>query len=341
MTTTPANAQKTILLLFGGESPEHEVSLASARNVSHAIGKEHTVIFCYISRDGQWWHVDKVADDTSGQVITPLLGKSAIKVGPQEVKIDVIFPVLHGQNGEDGTVQSLGRLMHTPIVGCGINGSVLCMDKTLTKRLLQDANILVVPYVVCENHMPRPTYAVLAAQLDSSALFVKPARLGSSIGISKASSAEELAAALDTAFKYDSKVLIEAGLPVREIEVAVLGHNATPQASVAGEIIPDRDFYSYDSKYDNNSTSAIKIPAELDAKMADRIRALAVQTFQTLDCQGLARVDFFINTSTSELYVNEVNTLPGFTNISMYPKLWEASGISYADLVEKLITLAA
>lgn len=331
---------KTILLVFGGESPEHEISLISAANVRAAIGTQHTVICCYIDPEGQWWHVAKVEKKkSSSQPIMPQPGKSAVYIGNQSFAIDVIFPVLHGQNGEDGTIQGLAQMMHTPIVGCGITGSAICIDKVLTKQLLEQAGLPVVPYVVCSKTEQRPAYDALSKKL-STELFIKPARLGSSIGVSKARSAHELTAALDQAFQYDTKVLIEPTLQVREIEVAVLGSNDAPQASVAGEIVPDRDFYSFESKYDSDSTTALQIPAKISETQQRQIRSLAAQAFTVLHCQGLARVDFFMSAANGDLYINEVNTLPGFTSISMYPKLWEATGLTQPALIEELLMLA-
>ena len=331
-------SKPTILVVYGGESPEHEVSIASATNVYKALDtSKYTVLLCYIDPNGRFWHTETIEPHTSYQ-LTPVMGTSTVAYDNQTHHIDAIFPVLHGQNGEDGTIQGLARLLHAPIVGCGVAASSICIDKVLTKQLLDHNNIPTVPCTVVHRGDAYPSYEQVKIKLGST-LFVKPAHLGSSVGVSKVTDGNALLAALDAAFALDDTVLIEAGITARELEVAVLGHNAQPQASVVGEIVPDREFYSFESKYDPDATSQVKIPADISAETAERIRDYAVQAFTALQCEGLARVDFFIDPA-GKVYLNEINTLPGFTDISMYPQLWQHNGISYTELLTRLIELA-
>ena len=254
-------------------------------------------------------------------------------------KIDVIFPVLHGPYGEDGSVQGLCRLANMPCVGAGILGSAVGMDKDVMKRLLRDAGIPIARFVTIIRGGPAPSFAALKAELGTP-LFVKPANLGSSVGISRVGSASEYEKALAAAFEYDTKVVVEECIIGREIECAVLG-NTDPQASVPGEIVTggSHSFYDYEAKYLDEKGAELRIPAPLDAALAGKVRALALRAFTVLCCDGMARVDMFVK-ETGEVLVNEINTIPGFTRISMYPKLWEASGISYPQLVDRLISLA-
>lgn len=335
------SATKTILLAFGGESPEHDVSLRSAANILEAIDHTRfTVICCYIDRRGRWWYVEDVTtNNTNSPRINPIMGESSVQIDAESHAVDVLFPVLHGQNGEDGTIQGLARMAHIPIVGCDIDGSSICIDKVTTKKLLEQAGLPVVPYDVCHIGQIRPAYDDLRSKFGGESFFVKPTRQGSSVGVGKASNPAELEAAFIEAFRHDAKILIEPALHVREIEVAVKGTALCPDVSIPGEIIPDRDFYDYASKYDSNSTSTIAIPAQLDTRTIGQIQSYARQAFETLHCRGLARVDFFVD-DTGAVYINEINTLPGFTSISMYPKLWEASGVAYRQLITELIDLA-
>lgn len=331
-------SKSTILLAYGGESPEHTVSIASATNVYNALDtSKYTVLLCYIDKKGGFWYSETIKPQTTHR-LTPVLGTSTVEYDGLAQHVDVIFPVLHGQNGEDGTIQGLARLLHTPIVGCGVVASGICIDKVLTKQLLDYNHIPIVPFMVCHKGDAYPTHKQVTEKLGET-LFVKPARLGSSVGVSKVVDEASLFAALDAALVLDDKVLIEAGIAARELEVAVLGHNARPQASVVGEIIPDREFYSFESKYDADATSQVKIPAEIPDETAKRIRTYAIQAFTALQCEGLSRVDFFIDPAGG-VYLNEINTLPGFTDISMYPQLWQHEGINYTDLLTKLIEFA-
>ncbi len=229
-------------------------------------------------------------------------------------------------------------MTHIPIVGCDVDSSVICIDKVTTKKLLERAGLPVVPYIACYNHETQPSFTSLQAQLGGESFFVKPARQGSSVGVGKVCTPSELHAGLANAYQYDAKVLIEPAMHIREIEVAVKGTTLHPDASIPGEIIPDRDFYDYESKYASSSTTAIAIPADLDPKTIGKLQTYARRTFTALLCRGLARVDFFVDTN-NDIYINEVNTLPGFTSISMYPKLWQASGVSRHQLITELIDL--
>ncbi|HMH70653.1 MAG TPA: D-alanine--D-alanine ligase family protein [Candidatus Saccharimonadales bacterium] len=334
----------TVLLLFGGESSEHDVSISSARNVYAAIDdNKYEVELGYIDRDGKWWlleRLDGVVVTHGAPQLAPVLGSQSFVTFPsgRVIKPDVILPILHGKNGEDGSVQGLAQLLHIPIVGCDMTASALCMDKVVTKELLRGAGIKVVPYETHTVTAPAPDFNKLSMRLGSP-LFVKPARSGSSVGVSKVYSEDELMTALETAHQHDPVALIEAGVTGREIEVAVLGNPPAHQASIAGEIKPEGDFYSYDSKYAATSTSQIIIPAEVDVATMARIRELALKSYELMGCRGLARVDFFL-LENGTVYLNEINTLPGFTNISMYAKLWRHDGISYSELVERLLSLS-
>lgn len=332
----------TVLLLYGGESSEHEVSLSSARNVYAAIDNmKFDVLFGYIDSHGKWWLLEAFGEDPHGAPqLVPVLASGSFVTIPDNKIIhpDVIFPVLHGANGEDGSVQGLAQLLHIACVGCDMTASAICMDKLATKEILQTANIAVAPYQVHRAGDEVPDFTELISRL-TAPLFVKPTRAGSSVGVSKVRTAEELTAALDLAHQHDPVALIEQGITGRELEVAVLGNPPEHRASGVGEIKPGEDFYSYDDKYATNSTSQVIIPAELDDAKRDEIREVAEKSYAVLGCRGLARVDFLL-AEDGTVYLNEVNTLPGFTNISMYPKLWREQGVSYSALVSRLIELA-
>lgn len=334
----------TVLLLFGGESSEHEVSISSARNVYAAIDDEkYTVLLGYIDKAGKWWLLETIgmSIDTHGSPqLVPVLGSGSFLTIPHNnvIRPDVILPILHGKNGEDGSVQGLAQLLHISIVGCDMTSSVLCMDKVATKEILRANGIKIVPY---EKHIAGqdiPDFNKISMRLGSP-VFVKPSRAGSSVGVSKVFTEEEFIAALELAHRHDSVALIEAGITGREIEVAVLGNPPHHKASVAGEIEPEGDFYSYDSKYSSSSQSKVIIPAKISLEQSYRVRDWALKSYELLGCSGLTRVDFFLD-SDGTVYLNELNTLPGFTNISMYPKLWRHEGISYAQLIERFISLA-
>jgi D-alanine-D-alanine ligase len=334
----------TVLLLFGGESPEHEVSISSARNVYAALdNSKFNVVLGYIDHHGKWWLLDRMGEDVSphgAPQLAPVLGSGSFVTFPSSrvIKPDVILPILHGKNGEDGTVQGLAELLHIPIVGCDVTASSICMDKFATKEILRANDIKIVPYETHHINQPRPDFNKLSMTLGSP-LFVKPSRAGSSVGVSKVYSEEEFSHALDEAHKHSDVALIETGVSAREVEVAVLGNPPSHKTTVAGEIKPDGDFYSYDSKYSSGSHSELLIPAPLEPGTMRRIRDMAARAYELLGCRGLARVDFFL-TDDDTIYLNELNTLPGFTNISMYAKLWREEGVSYSELIERLINLA-
>jgi len=348
-------------VLFGGESAEHEVSLQSAKNVVAAIDSaRYQVVLIGIDRAGRWHLADEsrfLADATDPRRIHMPAAETAIAIAPGKSSdlveldagavlptLDVIFPALHGPMGEDGTVQGLLRLAHLPFVGPGVLGSAIGMDKDVAKRLLRDAGIAVAPWLTVLGRDLAPSWSETSSRLGTS-VFVKPANMGSSVGVSKVSSEIEFEAALDEAFSFDSKVLLERAIVGREIECAVLG-NQQPLASLPGEVVPRHEFYSYDAKYLDDVGADLVVPADLDAETIAKIQELSVRVFQSLCCEGMARVDFFLTTSNEsgfdegELVVNEINTIPGFTRISMYPKLWAASGVSYPELIDRLIGLA-
>ena len=363
-------------VLFGGESPEHEVSLRSAKNVIEAIDRErYDVVLIGIDRRGRWHLADesrflrhasdprriRLPDAPIRLAVTPGRRARIVPVvpnGPGEragsgearpeaaalPELDVIFPVLHGPFGEDGTVQGLLRLAHLPFVGPGILGSAVCMDKDVAKRLLRDAGIPVAPFITVLSRAEAPAWDEAVAALDAP-IFVKPANMGSSVGVSKVETDADYRRALDEAFSFDTKVLLERTIRGREIEISVLG-NEKPEASIPGEIAPTHAFYSYEAKYLDHDGADLLIPADLDAETTARAREIAVRAFRALCCEGMARVDLFLATSAcgalpaGSLVVNEINTLPGFTRISMYPKLWDASGVSYPELIDRLIRLA-
>lgn len=345
-------------VLFGGRSGEHEVSLASARNVMDALREAgHTVIPIGITIEGRWLPQPDAWQRLTAQVRGELAAPGANAQADAEEgwgllpqaqpdqrlpEIDVVFPVLHGPYGEDGTVQGLLEMANLPFVGSGVLGSAVAMDKVVARQLFAQAGLPQTAYqVVMRRDWRRdPDAAVSAVELALAyPVFVKPANLGSSVGISKARDRSQLEMALDLAARYDRKLLVEAAVPhAREIEVSVLG-NDDPIASVPGEIIPSNEFYDYNAKYQDDRSQLI-IPALLDHATAELVRTYAVRAFKALDCEGLARVDFLVDGARGMVYLNEINTMPGFTRISMYPKLWVASGISYAELVDRLVQLA-
>lgn len=333
-----------IMLLFGGESSEHSISISSARNVFAALNDTKFDIYLgFIDKSGRWWLLDSLdqVDNIEDAIqLVPVLGTKNFTTIPESIYInpDVILPILHGENGEDGTIQGLARLMHIPTVGCNVASSAICMDKVITKQLLEYNGIKTVPYSVHLFEEPTPDFNQLS-QLLGEFLFIKPAGCGSSVGISKVKNGHELTEALKIAHKFDRKVLIERAINARELEVGMLGNGIGARASVVGEVRPDSEFYSFESKYSTNSQTKVIIPADISSELSEKIRGIAKKAFAILGCEGLARVDFFL-ADDGALYLNEVNTLPGFTNISMYPKLWSAEGLSYTELIEKLVLLA-
>jgi D-alanine-D-alanine ligase len=316
----------------------------SAHNVYAAIDNaQFDVVPVYIDERGRWWRLETFADNIeieAAEQLLPVLGAGGFRAMESGgvVKPDVILPILHGRGGEDGSVQGLAELLHIPIVGCGVASSALCLDKDLTKHLLIGMGISVVPHKSVMRYERPPQYSNLVPRL-SKTMFVKPARQGSSVGISKVTSDIELQNALHTAFAYDDKVIIEKAIVGRELEVAMLGNPPLVEASDVGEIKTDQPFYDYDTKYGQGSTAEVIVPAKLSHDMSEAVRMLALQVFEVLDCAGLARVDFFVDRH-DKIYVSEVNTMPGFTNISMYSKLWLHVGVTYPKLIEHLINLA-
>lgn len=344
-------------LIFGGKSTEHEVSLQSARNIFDALDRNRfDITLIGIDKRGQWQVADSSgflinSDNPSTIALIPSEEKLALAPGYDHgqwltvdnhekafSQIDVAFPIVHGAQGEDGSLQGLLRILDIPQVGSGVLGSAACMDKDVTKRLLRDAGIDIAPFVtVTRANRTRLDVDKVIAELGLP-LFVKPASQGSSVGVSKVKQPGDLQQALDEAFLYDHKVLIEQGINGREIECAVLG-NDDPEASVCGEILLNDEFYSYDTKYISSTGSSLAIPAQISDEASAAIQQIALKSFTALECKGLARVDVFL-TPEGRVVVNEINTLPGFTRISMYPKLWAASGLSYSDLLTRLVELA-
>jgi len=333
--------QTKILVLFGGESSEHEVSVSSARNVVNAINIEKfDVSICFIDKNGQWWLTDSTDPFSEHKTaLVPVLGTKSFVAGDTTIKPDVILSVLHGVNGEDGAVPALAQLLHIPIVGCDMTSSALSMNKLATKLVAKASGIPIVPFAVHQAVDGAVVFDEISQELGAT-LFVKPANAGSSVGVSKASNQDELDVALAEAHKHDALVLIEKAIDARELEVAVLGNYPDTKASVVGEINPDGDFYTYDSKYAEGTQSEAIIPADISSEVSEQIQSLALRTFETLGGSGLSRVDFFLDRQTNEVYLNEINTLPGFTDISMYPKLWQQGGIEYPQLIERLIEFA-
>lgn len=333
----------TVLLLFGGESAEHDVSIASARNVFAALDDEKfDVKLGFIDKTGKWWllpALEQVVSTHGHPQLVPVLGTGQLTTLPETIALqpDVILPILHGTNGEDGTIQGLAQLLHVPIVGNGVAASAVCMDKDFTKQLLQADDLPVVEGKVLYVYNQHPTYEEMQKELGGT-LFVKPANLGSSVGVYKVKNQEEWEDALAGAFMHDEKVLVERAIEARELEVAVLGAKNNIEVSGVGEVKPDAEFYSYESKYDASSQSKIIIPAELAESTFEKIRDYAKRAFQAVGGAGMARVDFFLD-AEGKIYINEINTIPGFTNISMYPKLWRQQGLNYPDLIEKLIKI--
>lgn len=354
-------------VLFGGRSGEHEVSLNSARNVMDALTKAgHTVVPMGITPQGHWLTTANpmallsgeaqpasngtvtVASTTNGATNGAAHAYDSWALLPHAQadaplpSIDVIFPVLHGTYGEDGTVQGLLEMANLPYVGCGVLASAVAMDKAVAKQLFEQAGLQQAAYQVLLRRQWRTEPAQVIAQLESALrypMFVKPANLGSSVGISKVHDRSELAPALDLACRYDRKLVVEQGVPnAREIEVSVLG-NDEPLVSGVGEIVPGNEFYDYAAKYLSDN-SQLLIPAPISDEMVAQVQAMAIKAFRAADGSGLARVDFLLDNERQLLYLNEINTMPGFTRHSMYPKLWEAAGMSYPELVDRLLTLA-
>ena len=334
-------------VLYGGKSAEHDVSIASAKNIVQAMDKnKYDIQLIKISKKGIWyWQKDaEVPTESTSETDEVILSNEGVgasdlvEIGNKlELKtLDVIFSIIHGTYGEDGSLQGFLEMLDMPYVGPGILGSAVGMDKDLSKRLLIEAGIRVANSMTLYKWSEQqPTYDEVTEKLGTP-VFMKPCNAGSSVGVSKIRNAEEYAAGLAEAFRFDTKILIEEFINGREIECAVLG-NENPKASVLGEILPTQDFYSYDAKY-NDTSSKTQMPADIPEKLTNDIRKEAIKVFQVLGCEGMARVDFFLR--GQEYFLNEINTIPGFTNISMYPQLWAYSGIPQTQLMDELINLA-
>ncbi len=335
--------RQTVLLLFGGESSEHDVSISSARNVYAAMdGDKYNVLICYIDRHGKWWLLNKWTDELSEHGGSQLLAAPGTKSfmtipGNTIIHPDVILPILHGKNGEDGTVQGLASLLHIPIVGCDTTASAVCMDKILTKQILEANGIQTADCVVHRSGATLPKYDEVSQRL-GEVLFVKPSRSGSSVGVTKVHNKSEFIPAIHKALEHDDRVLIERAIVGRELETAVLGNPPHHKVSGVGEIVVGAEFYDYDDKYSPGSTSQVLTNVELDPSVEEKICNMSAHVYEVLGCTGLARVDYLLQGKVP--YVMEVNTLPGFTNISMYPKLWRAAGMHYPQLIEALIDSA-
>ncbi len=345
-----------VAIIFGGKSAEHEISIISAKNVIDAIDKEkYEIVPIGIDKDGTWYlneqskfilessnpklakinkaneKVALVATNNSNELMS-------ITGNKNKGKIDVAFPILHGPYGEDGSIQGLFRMANIPYVGADVLGSAMGMDKDILKRLIRDAKIPTPKFEAFDKISIKNTSFKKLTETIGLPIFIKPANLGSSVGISKTSSEEGFKKAVNIAFEYDKKIICEESITGREIECSVLG-NEEPIASLPGEIVVKSEFYSYETKYLDEGAATLEIPAKLPEEIIKKIQEYAVKVFKVLCCQGMARVDFFLR-NDNEILVNEINTIPGFTKISMYPKLWEASGISYTELIDRLIQLA-
>lgn len=345
-----------VAVLFGGRSTEHQISLLSAKNVIGSLDKEkYEPVLIGIDKNGTWHYnegsLDLLNASDAKKISMGHKGKEIVlsqNTNEHQListdrsgtlaEIDIIFPVLHGTYGEDGSVQGLAKLANLPCVGCGILGSAIGMDKDIMKKILMNADIAVADFFTFrKGSLKNPSYETVVEKLGSE-LFIKPANLGSSVGVSFVKDQEEFEKALDLGFQYDRKVIVEERIIGREIEVAVLG-NDEPVASVPGEVIPKSDWYSFENKYVDEEGAALAIPADLDEATTLSVRNLAIDTYIEMECSGLTRVDLFLK-EDGELIINEVNNIPGFTSISMYPKLWEYSGIPQKELITKLIEYA-
>ena len=356
MNSSGENKKLNVAVLFGGRSPEHNISILSAKNVIKALDKsKYNPILIGIDRSGHWLTSDdaltllesesfkEISSNAFGQKV--LLSQNtndkmliALNQNEQSQPIDVVFPVLHGTYGEDGSIQGLAKLANIPCVGCGIIGSAVGLDKDIMKRILRDGGYQVAPSItVRSNQIGAIDYQAIVDDIGHE-LFIKPVHLGSSVGVSYVEDKESFNKGIELAFKYDHKVLIEQKIIGRELECAVLG-NLDVDASTVGEVVAHSGWYSFESKYLDENDSSLHIPAKIPKELIEKIREVAMGAFTLLECRGLARVDVFLQ-KDNQIVINEVNTMPGFTNISMYPKLWEHSGLDNQGLITKLIQLA-
>lgn len=345
--------KKRLGVIFGGTSTEHEVSIVSGTSVIKNLNKEKYEIYpIYIDKAGEWFEFEP--DNKTYKVGDEIVGTKKIENIWNYLKtMDILFPVLHGLQGEDGTIQGMFELLKIPYVGTRVLGSSVCMDKVYSKIIFEKAKLNQAKYVYIRKFEDKYIYInedfseeILNIQETVNKImekidfpmFIKPSNSGSSVGISKAKNKDELINAITEASKFDKKILIEENINGREIECAVLG-NEEVKASVLGEILPAEAFYSFSAKYQNSDSKTVEAP-DLPEELTKKVRELAVKAYKAADCQGLSRVDFFVDDKENKIYINEINTLPGFTEISMYPKLWERSGLTYTELLDKLIELA-
>ncbi len=358
----------TVTLIYGGKSGEHEVSLVSAAAIARGLSKNYSLNLIAITKKGKWYlqpaseldrilkdekaHFEIIEDESSSVSVIPAAGKAAFVAGGKALETDCVFPALHGSFGEDGNIQGLFEMAEVPYVGCTTMASALTMDKEKTKQIWQAAGLPVVPYVCMPRNVMMDS-VVYDAVLDDTEkelgypMFVKPSSAGSSNGAAKAKNRKELSFALMEAFQWDDKVLIEKSIDnAREIECSVTGNAVSGDpnsdvedvvAYIPGEILPTHDFYDYDAKYNDENGAALQIPANLSEEGLEKIRKAAVAAYKVLDCSGLSRVDFFISKEDGQVFLNEINTLPGFTPISMFPKMCEAAGLAFTDLVKLLV----
>lgn len=342
-------------LIFGGRSAEHEVSIQSAKNVYEALDKKkYDPILIGIDRTGAW-HIQESKIFSlkaySEEVKSTATSKLSVIPGAQRNEIitteknslsesiDVAIPILHGTYGEDGTIQGMLKLLNIPFVGAGVLSSAVGMDKEVMKKLLKAEGLPICKYMTITESEKNDITFEMVEEVLGSPFFVKPANMGSSVGVSKVKNQKQFSKALEDSFAYDTKVLIEEYVPCDEIEVSVLGNDA-PLTSVPGRIIPSHEYYSYEAKYIDENGAKLEIPAKISEDESAKVQDLAVRTYKALYCEGMGRVDFFMHKETREIFVNEINTIPGFTKISMYPQLWKASGMSYTELIDRLIELA-
>lgn len=339
-------------IIFGGKSGEHEVSLMSAASVIGAVDKEkYEPVLIGITKKGKWLLYDGPAEKIeNGQ--WEEIAENALKENPKKYELtvlgstsslkdrmDIVFPVLHGPFGEDGTIQGLFEMADIPYVGCGVTGSAAAMDKALSKAIFQKEKLPICKYkVVLESDISYDIEGISAETEKELGfpVFVKPANLGSSVGITKAADREQLVFGISEALKYDRKIVIEEFIDCREIETGIIG-NGNPQAAAVGEIIPSNDFYDYEAKYFDGGKSKLCVPADIPDETREKIREIAVKAYKALDCCGFARVDFFIDKKSGEIFLNEINTIPGFTRFSMFPLLWKECGVEYPELIERLV----
>ncbi len=329
---------KRIGVIFGGRSGEHEVSLLSAASVIEAIDRnKYQVVMIGITREGQWkLYLGELSEIPSGA-----WEETAEDITVSQLKdlADFIFPVLHGPYGEDGTIQGLFEMLDMPYAGCGVLASALCMDKVSAKKIFEEAGLPTSGYKLVYSEDLAEHMEEIVADIEAElpyVMFVKPSNMGSSVGISKVRNADELRQALLLAAKYDRRIIIEEGIDCREVETGVIG-NHKPQVAAVGEIVAKLDFYDYTAKYTDDSGTEISIPAQLPKLTYEKIRTLAKEAYRACDCSGFSRIDFFVDKKTGEVYINEINTIPGFTKYSMFPKMWEEMGVGFTELIERIV----